>query len=251
YQEDERGKSELGEVTENLKFWKEHCSELGYDSDGESLSQGSPADSMDVGGSAARRAKEREADERAERSRRKKAREVFQMFDADGSQTISTSEMKASSNLQRYLISASMCVPLDQPQLKVLMKEIDTDGSGEVDFEEFYRWYRDNASASRSAEKTRTVGLFARKFIHGLTGFTLRMEAMRIIIAQAQAQVEKRERERFRLSRPPRIVCDDCGQAFASADRARKHFVRRDVHHQAKDAAESEANRRFHPVSRI
>lgn len=67
----------------------------------------------------------------------------------------------------------------------------------------------------------------------------------------SRLQVEKRERERFRLSRPPRIVCDDCGQAFASADRARKHFVGRDVHHQAKDAAESEANRRFHPVSRI
>ena len=31
---------------------------------------------------------------RAERSRRRKAREVFDMFDADGSHTISTSEMK-------------------------------------------------------------------------------------------------------------------------------------------------------------
>lgn len=29
-----------------------------------------------------------------------------------------------------------MCIPLDKPQLKALMKEIDTDRSGEVDFEE-------------------------------------------------------------------------------------------------------------------
>lgn len=29
-----------------------------------------------------------------------------------------------------------MCIPLDKHQLKALMEEIDTDGSGEVDFDE-------------------------------------------------------------------------------------------------------------------
>ena len=29
-----------------------------------------------------------------------------------------------------------MCIPLNRHQLKKLMKEIDTDGSGEVDFDE-------------------------------------------------------------------------------------------------------------------
>lgn len=41
-------------------------------------------------------------------------------------------------------------------------------------------------------EKTKTVGLFATKVIRGLTGLTLRTEALRIIIAQAQAQVQYR-----------------------------------------------------------
>lgn len=54
---------------------------------------------------------------------------------------------------------------------------------------QFYQWYRDNASAARNADKTQTVGLFANKLVKGLTGFTLRMEALRIIIAQAQWQV--------------------------------------------------------------
>lgn len=54
---------------------------------------------------------------------------------------------------------------------------------------QFYKWYRDNAVAARNAEKTQTVGLFATKLVKGLTGLTLRMEAMRIIVAHAQAQV--------------------------------------------------------------
>lgn len=33
-----------------------------------------------------------------------------------------------------------MCIPLDKLQLKTLMKEIDTDGSGEVDFEEVWAY---------------------------------------------------------------------------------------------------------------
>lgn len=37
---------------------------------------------------------QRRKEEQGERSRRKKAKEVFDMFDADGSHTISTSEMK-------------------------------------------------------------------------------------------------------------------------------------------------------------
>lgn len=32
---------------ENLRHWKENCAALGYDSDGEELSQVSPADGLD------------------------------------------------------------------------------------------------------------------------------------------------------------------------------------------------------------
>ncbi|CAN0192804.1 unnamed protein product, partial [Ectocarpus sp. 12 AP-2014] len=165
------------------------------------------------------------------------------MFDADGSRTISTSEMKA--------LLQEMCIPMKKPQLKELMKEIDTDGSGEIDFDEFYQWYKANASAARNADKTKTIGLFATKLVKGLTGFTFRMEALRIIIAHAQAQVEKRERARFRLARPPRFVCETCGESFASAKEQHRHTARREVHHEAWEAAKREAMRRFHPVSVI
>lgn len=62
-------------------------------------------------------------------------------------------------------------------------------------------------------------------------------------------KVEKRERERFRAHRPPRLVCDGCKQAFISAKEQKKHSRRLERIHEARDAAESEANRRFHPVS--
>lgn len=54
---------------------------------------------------------------------------------------------------------------------------------------QFYQWYKENAAAARNADKTQTVGLFATKLVKGLTGFTFRMEALRIIIAHAQSQV--------------------------------------------------------------
>ncbi|CAN0200521.1 unnamed protein product [Pylaiella littoralis] len=247
YVDDTGGKKELDEVADNLKHWKDSCAALGYESDGERLPQTTQvmADgSEDVEDFVMDRA----AEEQGERSRRKKAKEVFDMFDADGSHTISTSEMKS--------LLQEMCIPMKRPQLKELMREIDTDGSGEVDFDEFYEWYKENASAARNADKTQTVGLFATKLIKGLTGFTFRMEALRIIIAHAQSQasflcVEKRERERFRLTRPPRMVCDHCGESFASAREKNMHNARRELHHETWEAAEREATRRFHPVSVI
>ncbi|CAM9474289.1 unnamed protein product, partial [Ectocarpus fasciculatus] len=248
YMDDPGGKKELDEVVENLRHWKDNCSALGFDSDGEELSLTSPrssatTDGIDGAAEATMEERAERSQERAERSRRKNAREVFDMFDADGSRTISTSEMKA--------LLQEMCIPMKKPQLKELMKEIDTDGSGEIDFDEFYQWYKANASAARNADKTQTVGLFATKLVKGLTGFTFRMEALRIIIAHAQAQVEKRERERFRLARPPRFVCETCGESFVSAKEQHRHTARREVHHEAWEAAKREATRRFHPVTVI
>ncbi|CAM9590049.1 unnamed protein product, partial [Scytosiphon promiscuus] len=261
YMDDPKGKQELDEVADNLRHWKENCNALGYDSDGEQLSQtaamvdGTTA-AMD-GSNEVNEQKKTEAN--GERSRRRKAREVFDMFDADGSRTISTSEMKASCSDAPDALLQEMCIPMKRPELKQLMREIDTDGSGEVDFDEasppqqwtFYRWYSDNASAARSADKAETVGLFATKLVKGLTGFTFRMEALRIIIAHAQSQVEKRERGRFRLTRPPRFVCDHCGESFDSAKNRNRHAAMRELHHRAWDAAEREATRRFHPVAVI
>lgn len=57
HQDDPGGKQELNEVVENLRHWKDNCAALGYDSDGEQLSE---AGSVDLDGVAERelRAKE-------------------------------------------------------------------------------------------------------------------------------------------------------------------------------------------------
>lgn len=61
--DDPAGKQELYEVVENLRHWKENCAALGYDSDGEQLSeeatQGS-AEGVDVDGAAGSERKEKE-----------------------------------------------------------------------------------------------------------------------------------------------------------------------------------------------
>ena len=65
-----------------------------------------------------------------EKKLRAKLRPVFDAFDVDGSGTISTIEMGAM--LQQLDIQKSPA------ELKALMSEADPDGSGEVDFEEFF-----------------------------------------------------------------------------------------------------------------
>lgn len=68
-QGDSGGKQELDEVAENLRHWKEHCSALGYDSDGEAMSVVTPTleEGLDEGEVAARELRAREVRHSASR----------------------------------------------------------------------------------------------------------------------------------------------------------------------------------------
>ena len=61
----------------------------------------------------------------------KAMREAFDMFDADKSGTISVSEIKS--------VLAKLGKSMSDKQIKKMMDEVDTDKSGEIDFDEFLK----------------------------------------------------------------------------------------------------------------
>ena len=56
-------------------------------------------------------------------------REVFDMFDADGSGSIDRNEMRA--------LMKKLAQDLTEEEITLIMEEVDTDGDGEISFEEF------------------------------------------------------------------------------------------------------------------
>jgi hypothetical protein len=83
------------------------------------------------------------------------------------------------------------------------MKKMDSDGSGEVEFEEFFEWYKAEASELKRDRALKTAGLVVGNFISALKGLGALAEAKRIIISHAEHDARERAIRKFRLIRPP------------------------------------------------
>ncbi|CAM9188349.1 unnamed protein product, partial [Phaeothamnion confervicola] len=264
------GKAELAEVTAQLLIWKANTAKpgdcataaaaAGITEEGRGSLEDSSLDlastiASSSGPTSGSTDENASLERRRQESRRRKARAIFDMFDADASATIDGDELR---NLMN-----EMCVPLTKGELAELMDEIDADGSGEIDFEasgkkrffplEFYAWFKNNAASAQRAKLGKTASLFAGKLLNAISGLTARMEAMRIVVAHAQAEVERRQRAAFRRRRPPRFCCPEAGcvEAFASEAAARVHRNNAQAVHEAAAAARAAARRRFEPVTAV
>ena len=65
---------------------------------------------------------------------RDEAQMAFKQFDADGTGQLDSEEIAT-------LLSSELCQPIRGATLKGFMEDIDSDGNGVVDFEEFLLWY--------------------------------------------------------------------------------------------------------------
>ncbi len=65
-------------------------------------------------------------------------RNAFKMFDADGSGKISVDEVKQILGAQKYQSD------IEDSAWEDLIREVDIDGDGELDFEEFLKMMKDN-----------------------------------------------------------------------------------------------------------
>lgn len=69
---------------------------------------------------------------------------LFDQFDDDGSGEIGEEELRA--------LIQMLGVTMNDEELAATMAELDGDGSGEVDFQEFYKWWRDPQTEGRLAK---------------------------------------------------------------------------------------------------
>ena len=76
---------------------------------------------------------QRRAVERANETDPELLAELFTRIDKDGSGSLEREEIA--------LMSLELGKPLSEPELDEAMAEMDADGSGEVDFDEFERWF--------------------------------------------------------------------------------------------------------------
>ena len=66
---------------------------------------------------------------------------LFQEADADGSGALEREEIRA--------LARNLGCPLDEESLNAAMAEMDEDGGGEVEFEEFNSWYQRAAGSTQ------------------------------------------------------------------------------------------------------
>ncbi len=175
----------------------------------------------------------------------KKAREIFSTFDSDGSGFINKDEMRK--------LLKDMYVPMSELQLDDLMQNMDADGSGEVDFKEFWGWYAGNAQTVKLGALGSTTRLFVSKIYNSMVGGRSQKEAKRVILAHSLHEISKLKTKAFRRVRPPPFECSACGKPFALEIQLKSHLVdyETQVTHEAQLANEAAAAKRFFPIAAL
>lgn len=181
--------------------------------------------------------------------------EIFRKFDEDGSDSIDRNELRT--------LLDELRVPMTDDELVVLVNRLDTDGGGEIDFEEFYAWFVSEADAQKSKNKIATAKMFITGVIgrlglakkddengiyKGFKRMVLEVEARNIIIDYSVHTAVECVRKEFRIAHPPLFLCSKphCGCSFATLKELKEH--QKDVPlHRAKDLERLRNQQKFLP----
>ena len=146
---------------------------------------------------------------------RVEVKKVFDIFDGDASGQIGVDEFGD--------LLKELCLPMEKKEVKALVRKLDEDGSGELDFEEFFAWYRDNAAEQKSASMLGGLKLQAQAYANAKMGTTAKMEARRILVSNETKDVVALARHDFRSIKKPQFECMECHQAFVDKKTKRLH----------------------------
>ena len=144
---------------------------------------------------------------------------IFEVYDNDGSGSIDRKELKH--------MLMDLCVPMNDPEAEALISQLDADGSGDIDFEEFIYWYSsgggDESSASIGGLLVKQM-LRARRLVLDLSGETMRRRAYRAVLRQCCSWLSNETKSLFRTTQPPKYNCCRCLEPFVLFSDYMKHF---------------------------
>lgn len=176
----------------------------------------------------------------AEIKKRSNVYEVFRKYDADGGGTLDMEELS--------VLLEELKIFMTEQEMEDLFDELDEDGEGGIDFEEFYNWFTAEADKQR---KKNIVGYVANVISEGVfDGFrrlVMEVEARNLALDHAVWRSERDAREEFRIVHPPRFKCEKhtCSMSFPTYEQYRKH--KDDVEaHEILDRDHDELVDRFH-----
>ena len=97
---------------------------------------------------------------------------------------------------------------MTKKEVKKLVNELDADKSGELDFDEFFVWYKDNYQEQKQTGGVMEgMKLKAKAFVNSKMGSTAIMEAKRILMSNEMKDVISINRHEFRQKRKPQVSC--------------------------------------------
>lgn len=168
-----------------------------------------------------------------EMTKRKNIYEIYRKFDADGSGGMDQNELK--------VLLDELKVPMTAEELEALFDELDEDGGGEIEFEEFYNWFQREAEKQRKKRPTGIVGIIKSAVqpsdvFDGFKRLVLEVEARNLAMDQAVHRAQEDARREYRVAHPPRYACPDlhCAQAFATKRLLDLHVAATEEHEAAR-----------------
>eukprot|EP01041_Mallomonas_annulata_P005712 gene5712-11530_t len=132
---------------------------------------------------------------------------IFNKFDSDGSKSIDRQELK--------VLLSVLKVELTEEKLDKLLRELDADGTEEIEFEEFYTWFVREVHAKRSAWKQFTEGKLFNSSSSNMA---------------FQQMVTEDAMKEFRIVHPPLQPCPDCDYCAVTTTELYRHKQDMEIH---------------------
>lgn len=137
--------------------------------------------------------------------------EAFELFDTDGSGTIDEKEF--------VHVTKELGISMSKKEIKAVLDEMDEDGNGYAEFDEFAVWFDSLKTSGVKAAAIR-VKLHTQKFIRDLFGWSINTHTKQAMLSK----VRKETTIDFRKNYPPPFQCSECLKKFVFSYELERHL---------------------------
>ena len=137
--------------------------------------------------------------------------EAFELFDTDGSGTIDEREFAK--------VVKELGISMSKAEIKNALNEMDRDGNGYAEFDEFATWFDSLKRTGVKAAAIR-IKLHSQKFFRDLFGWSVQIHTKQAMLAK----VRKETVTEFRKNYPPPFQCTECMKKFVFSYELERHL---------------------------